>query len=302
MIPSYPNLLLQVESIPALNGGGALALGNFSPLELFVIAMICVVLIAGFGSLLNLSFSLMKLQKLRLLEKLQPELLEKVGLEVPELTESWWQRTFKKLTDRVPVEEENDILLDHNYDGVMELDNNLPPWWKGVFYITVAIAPIYLYVNHFSGVAVSSTEQYEREVVAAEAEVKAYLATQSDLVDETNVTLLVDAQELASGGVIFESKCVACHGKLGEGGIGPNLTDDFWIHGGDIKDVFKVVKYGVPEMGMIPWKNELRAGAIQQVASYIKSLRGTNPPNPKEPQGEPYVEAETPEADAEQDK
>lgn len=261
-------------------------------MEQLLFTLILLVLIAGFGSLLKLSFELMQMQKMRQFKELYPELAAQQALEAEIIKPSLWDKLSDWLIDRVPVEKEQDILLDHNYDGVMELDNNLPPWWKGVFYITIAIAPVYLYFNHFSDFATSSREAYALEMEQADVEVRAYLATQSNMVDETTVVFVGDDDALSNGAVIFEGKCVACHGKLGEGGIGPNLTDDFWIHGGSIADIFKTVKYGVPEMGMIPWKNELRPSAIQNVSSFIMTLRGTDPPNAKEPQGERYVAEE----------
>jgi cytochrome c oxidase cbb3-type subunit 3 len=125
----------------------------------------------------------------------------------------------------------------------------------------------------------------------AEEEVAEYLATRADLVDEKSVVTLTDEAALDKGKTIFISYCAACHGTQGEGGVGPNMTDNYWIHGGDIKDLFRVVKYGVPEKGMISWKSQLSPVQMQQVSSYILTLVGTNPPNQKEPQGELYEPA-----------
>jgi cytochrome c oxidase cbb3-type subunit 3 len=131
------------------------------------------------------------------------------------------------------------------------------------------------------------------EMAEAEDDVKAFLATQKNTIDESNVTLLADADALSNGNILYQSKCAVCHGKEGEGGIGPNLTDEYWIHGGSMSDIFKTIKNGVPEMGMIAWKNDLRARDMQEVASYIKTLVGTTPANPKDPQGEIYTESES---------
>jgi cytochrome c oxidase cbb3-type subunit 3 len=199
-----------------------------------------------------------------------------------------WNRLIKRWTKAVPVTKEQDVMLDHDYDGIRELDNSLPPWWVAMFYITIAFGVSYFTYYHISGAGLSSSEQYEREMEQAEERVQAYLSTQEDLVDETNVVMLEDELEIDQGKTIFDMNCAACHGFLGEGGVGPNLTDDYWVHGGSIKDVFATVKYGVPEMGMISWKSQLSAGEMQKVSSYILTLRGTNPPNAKEAQGDLY--------------
>lgn len=243
-----------------------------------------VVMVAAFVALLYTSKMLFDLQKVRLLQELGMEALEEVKLldEKP-----WYSRFTEQLTKRVPLEKEADIDLDHDYDGIRELDNVLPPWWVYLFYATVIFAPIYIGYTHFSDYGKSSAEQYESEVADAEKAVKAYLASQSDLVDETNVTMLTEENELMLGQALFETNCVLCHGANGEGNAtGPNLTDEHWLHGGGIKNVFTTIKYGVPEKGMIPWKTQMRASDLHRVASYVMSLQGTNPPNPKEPQGE----------------
>jgi len=265
-----------------------------------LIAMCVAVLCYGLYSLIYLFNTLMQLQELRLLEKFSPELLEKVGIEALPV-ESWWRRMYKKWTNVVPIDREADVMLDHNYDGIRELDNSLPPWWVALFYATIAIGFIYFGINHMTSWGKSSAEWYALGMEQAEEDVKAFLATQANAVDETNVTVLAEAEPLENGRLVFEAKCAVCHGKLGEGGIGPNLTDQYWLHGGDIVSVFSTIKYGVPEKGMVAWKNELRPLQIQEVSSYIKGLIGTNPPNQKEPQGELFVEQvqeETPSADS----
>jgi cytochrome c oxidase cbb3-type subunit 3 len=115
-----------------------------------------------------------------------------------------------------------------------------------------------------------------------------YRKKAANLIDENNATLLTDGESLASGKSIFMDNCSACHGRAGEGGVGPNLTDAYWLHKGGIKDVFKTIKYGWPEKGMKSWQQDLGAKQIHEVASYIKSLYGTNPPNAKEKQGDLY--------------
>jgi cytochrome c oxidase cbb3-type subunit 3 len=197
---------------------------------------------------------------------------------------------MEKLNASVSIEEESAILMDHNYDGIQELDNNLPPWWKYGFYVTIVFAVIYLFHFHVLHSGKSSLEEYQAQIKEGEEQVAQYRKTAANLVDETNVTVLTDAVSISSGQAIFKQNCVACHGELGEGKIGPNFTDDYWIHGGSINDVFKSIKYGWTDKGMREWGSELKPIEIQQVASYIKSLRGTNPPNAKEKQGELYLE------------
>lgn len=270
------------------------SLSQLSVLEQLLLGVGIIILLAAANSLLRLIFTLMELQKIRLLKQYSPELLEEVGIKQAVASETWWKGVYRRWTNVVPIEREKDIMLDHDYDGVRELDNSLPPWWLAIFYVTTAFAGVYIYFNHFSGWAVSSGEAYAMEVSRAEDQVKAYLATQANAVDETNVVLLAEASALNNGKTIFAARCAVCHGQLGEGGIGPNFTDEYWLHGGSIQDVFKVVKYGVTEKGMQAWKNELLPLQIQEVSSYILSLQGTNPPNPKEPQGERYVPSEQP--------
>ncbi|WNJ16110.1 cbb3-type cytochrome c oxidase N-terminal domain-containing protein [Pontibacter sp. G13] len=215
--------------------------------------------------------------------------------KAPEI--SFWKRLEYKLTDAVPVAKESAIEMDHEYDGIRELDNNLPPWWKYGFYVTIVIGIFYFYGFHFAG-SWSSQKEYETEMAVAEEAKQAYLASLTDLVDESNVVALTDAGDLSKGKSLFAANCVACHGQMGEGGIGPNLTDEYWIHGGDIKNVFTTIKYGVLEKGMTAWEATFSPGEMQQVASYVLSLKGTNPPNAKDPQGDLYVPEEQPESDS----
>ena len=182
--------------------------------------------------------------------------------------------------------------MDHNYDGIRELDNSLPPWWVALFYISIAFAVVYYTYYHIAGMGLSSHEQYEQEVEEAKEAVALFLSRQANLVDETNVEVLTDEGEVALGKTIYDVNCVACHGTLGEGGVGPNFADEYWISGGDIKDLFRTIKYGVPEKGMISWQAQLRPAEMQRVASYILTFQGTDPPNAKEPQGELYVKPE----------
>jgi len=200
--------------------------------------------------------------------------------------DDFWIRMRKKYwEDPVPIEQESDIMLLHAHDGIYELDNRLPPWWINMFIITIVWAVGYMYYYHWGGNGLSQKEEYQEEVETAKKQIAIALAGKANSVDESNVTIVSESGLFAEGELIYKNSCAACHGQLGEGGVGPNFADDYWIHGGGIKDLFKVIKYGVPEKGMISWQAQLKPADIQNVASYILSLRGTNPPNQKEAQG-----------------
>ena len=219
----------------------------------------------------------------------QKEFLAEHGITLPEETQG--ENTLSKLWDKligmVPMEKEKDIDLGHDYDGIRELDNSLPPWWLYLFYFTIAWAGVYLYVYHFSDLGDSQQEEYEKAMDVADEQRRAFLFKQANLVNESNVIRLTDAAALAEGEELFKSQCASCHGMLGEGGVGPNMTDDYWIHGvGDIGGIFKTIKYGVPEKGMISWQTQLKPSSMQKVASYIMTLQGTDPPNQKKAEGQ----------------
>lgn len=198
-----------------------------------------------------------------------------------------------KINAAVDVEKEESILLDHDYDGIKELDNDLPPWWKYGFYLTIVVGVVYLINYHITGTSPLQAEEYKISIKKAEAEIAEYMKNSANNVDETTVKMLSGEADLAAGKELFIATCAACHGKGGEGGVGPNLTDDYWLHAGGLKDIFKTIKYGWPDKGMKAWKDDFSPMQIAQLTSYIKTLRGTNPPNPKDKQGDLYVE-ETP--------
>lgn len=231
-------------------------------LELFIII----------AMLINIKF-LLKTEK----EKVMAE----SGLEAEEAKKSqlsWWDK-FNSLR---PITQESELDLGHDYDGIRELNNRLPPWWLYGFYLTILFAAIYLWRFHVSHNGPSSKQEYDRSVASAELRIKEYLKTKGDAVDENTVKLITAKDELAEGKVIFEKSCATCHLVSGAGLVGPNLTDDFWIHGNDIKSLFKTIRYGINAMP--PWQNAYSNKQIAQVASYIKTLHGTNPANPKKPE------------------
>lgn len=192
------------------------------------------------------------------------------------------------LTKSTPIEDENEILLDHEYDGIRELDSKIPPWFKFLFYGTIAFAIVYMVRFHVIGSGDVQAEEYQAEVREAEVQREILIKTGAFLNEET-VTVANDAGALSNGKAIFEKNCATCHANDGGGLVGPNLTDEYWIHGGGIKNVFKTIKYGVPAKGMISWESQLSPTQMQEVASYILSLQGTTPANPKEPQGTKWV-------------
>ncbi|MBK6930325.1 MAG: c-type cytochrome [Saprospirales bacterium] len=211
---------------------------------------------------------------------------ETAAAAVP-VADSFWTTLRKKYwEDAVPIEREHEILSHHDFDGIRELDNRLPPWWVNLFLITIVWAGIYMYYYHWGGNGPSSTEEYKMETEQAQKQQTAALAGIANDVDESNVVALTEGGALGEGELIFKNTCAACHGQLGEGTVGPNMTDEYWVHGGGIKNIFKTIKYGVPDKGMIAWQSQLSASDMQKVASYILTLQGTNPPNPKAPQGE----------------
>jgi cytochrome c oxidase cbb3-type subunit 3 len=212
-------------------------------------------------------------------------------------------------------------LLDHNYDGIQELDNDLPRWWVWLFYITIVWAFLYMGFYHVFNIGYLSADEYRREldpnyerigrlddkafgiiskyhspifdpqrdVTLAGAVRKAggvKWHEESRETDTTTYVALTEPAAIDAGKSIFAVRCTPCHGKAGEGNIGPNLTDDYWLHGAGMTNVVKTVKYGYPAKGMLAWRTELSPQQILQVASFVLSLHGTNPPNPKPPQGD----------------
>ncbi|OEJ99118.1 cytochrome C oxidase subunit III [Flavivirga aquatica] len=206
----------------------------------------------------------------------------------------WFRETYKKMLGSKAIEEEDEIILDHNYDGIKELDNNLPPWWVYSFYATIIFAIIYM-VRFEVFNDYNQDEEYEIEVTEAKRQIEEWKKTAKDLVDVNTVILLTDASDLKAGQTIFNNNCVACHKTDGGGGIGPNLTDEYWILGGGIKNVFNTISEGGRDgKGMIAWKTDLKPAEIAQVASYVLSFQGTTPAEPKEAQGEIWVNPEAP--------
>lgn len=206
-------------------------------------------------------------------------------------TESkWYQNIVSKLTSSKEIEREEDIMLDHDYDGIKELDNVLPPWWVYLFYGTIIFAAVYLVRFHIIG-DYTQAEEFNKEVELAELEKSKLPKDAAEEVSYETVVVLTDATSLAKGKEIFTNACAACHKVDGGGLVGPNLTDKHWINGGGIKNVFKLISEGSKNNpSMVAWKANLSSKDIQSVASYVLSLQGSNPPGGKPAEGEIWVE------------
>lgn len=198
----------------------------------------------------------------------------------------WIKKKYKEMLDSKPIEAEQEIVLDHNYDGIRELDNNLPPWWKYLFYATIVFAGVYLvYYEIFDGP--NQIDELETEIAQAKIDIAKYKENNKDLIDASTVEFLDSSSDLAAGKAIYTDNCVACHKDSGGGGIGPNLTDDYWILGGGIKNIYNTISEGGRAgKGMIAWKTDLKPSEIAQVSSYVMTLHGTNPADGKEAEGE----------------
>ncbi len=203
---------------------------------------------------------------------------------------SAFKKFRQRITQAVPVEAEEDILLDHDFDGIRELDNKIPPWYNFLFIGTIVFAFIYFFSYHVFGVGKLMGEEYADEIRIAQQQREELIRTGA-FINENTVTLLTDPASLENGKNTFMTNCVPCHGPNAGGIVGPNLTDDYWIHGGGIKNIFTTIKYGVPAKGMITWQNQLNPKKIQEVASYVISLHGSNPPNAKPPEGQLWVDS-----------
>ena len=200
--------------------------------------------------------------------------------------QNWYKNLRSKLTNSDTDGDEAQLLLDHDYDGIKELDNNLPPWWVYLFYACVVFAVVYMVRYEILGVDNQEME-LKKEIAQAKIEVAEYMKTAPDLMDEKTVTVLTDPADLATGKEIYTTNCAACHRADGGGQIGPNLTDSHWVLGGGIKELFQTITNGGRDgKGMIAWKGTLKPKEIQKVASYILSLQGSNPADAKVAEGE----------------
>ena len=206
-------------------------------------------------------------------------------------TEStWYQNMVSKLTRSKEIEREEDIMLDHDYDGIKELDNVLPPWWVYLFYGTIVFALVYMIRFHVMN-EYDQEQEFKNEVELAELEKSKLPKSAADEISYETVVAVTDATSLAKGKEIFNNACAACHKADGGGLVGPNLTDKHWINGGGIKNIFKLISEGSKNNpSMVAWKANLSATDIQSVSSYILTLEGSNPPDAKAAEGEIWAE------------
>jgi cytochrome c oxidase cbb3-type subunit III len=245
-----------------------------------IVLIIALVLIARLNTLLSQQLMSTKYEEFKAIN-------DSSIVAPSETSVDFWGNLKKKLwEDAAPVEREAEIMLSHNYDGIRELDNKLPPWWVNMFILTVLFSGVYMYHYHWGGDGKNQLAEYEQKAKVVKRERFMALQKQANSVDESSVKSLKDENALASGELIYKANCASCHGQKGEGGVGPNMTDAYWLHGGDIKSIFHTVKYGVPEKGMIAWDAQLGPYDIQKVSSYImEKIVGTNVANGKAPQG-----------------
>jgi len=181
--------------------------------------------------------------------------------------------------DNQPQEPE---LLDHEYDGIRELDNKLPRWWVWLFNLTILFSIVYLFYYHVLHAGKLMADQYNDEMkVGNELKAKATTAFESRMASLQPST---DPAVLAEGKETFLKLCAPCHRVDGGGLVGPNLCDDYWIHGSNFVDNLRTIWDGVPSKGMVTWKTTLKPNTVYAAASYIYTLRGTNPKNPKPPE------------------
>ncbi|RYD99583.1 MAG: c-type cytochrome [Sphingobacteriales bacterium] len=237
--------------------------------------------------LITILVILVELTVIFVLVRVQIKLLQEKAVEVPKTASVSfsWARFLEKLGANKATDDITSLDLNHEYDGIRELDNNIPKWWQLSFAGTVVIGIIYIFRMFVTGSLPDQISELQEDQRVAAIKIAEYLKNSANNVDENSVIML-DAGGIAQGKELFAKNCVACHGGSGEGTIGPNLTDEYWLHKGGIKDVFYSIKYGWPEKGMKSWQSDFSPAQIAQLASYVKSLAGTNPPNAKEKDGE----------------
>ena len=181
--------------------------------------------------------------------------------------------------------EEGRKISGHNYDGIEELDHSLPRWWINLFYLTIIFAVGYYFYYELGGGPSLNQEYLAAKSEYSYSQLSQKTAVKTATEDELR-SFLKAPERIASGRAIFQARCLACHGAAGQGGIGPNLTDDYWVHGGKMTAILNTITNGVLDKGMPPWGPILKQDELYSVATFVKSLRGSNPPGAKAPQGE----------------
>ena len=279
-------LLLSAVPVFAQEKVAATATGNFYMNILVVVFILAAILLLVFAFVLLNTFNVLskEIANPTPLPSIQP--VEKMEYEEWAAIQKAKPSFFTKLLGLKPIEQERDLLIEHEFDGIKELDNPVPGWFNFLFYGSIAFGIMYFVTYHVAGWGQLQDQEYVTEMKQAEVDKAAYLAKSANKIDENSVKEDKAAATITSGKAIFTANCVACHGDKAQGVVGPNLTDEFWLHGGKINNVFKTIKYGVPDKGMISWEKTLSPKQIAEVANYIFSLKGSNPANPKAPQGD----------------
>jgi len=198
--------------------------------------------------------------------------------------ETGFDRFWKGLTNAAPIESEAEVMTDHEYDGIRELDNVLPPWWVWLFYLSIVFAVVYFGYYEIYITTDMSVDEYQAEMLIAEVQAAAIG------VNVNNVVIMEDESNLANGQKVFESNCASCHLNDGGGSIGPNLTDNYWKNGGSVQEVFTTIENGITGTAMVSWKALISPNDRQDVTSYILvNLVGSTPAAGKDPEGELYT-------------
>ncbi|MCW5909861.1 MAG: c-type cytochrome [Cyclobacteriaceae bacterium] len=276
LVPAFAQ---SAESIPAASSAWDDPLLPFYIVIGFTFVVVILVLLVALYLLQVLNYMVRQATR---------ERAERLGIPYKE-EPSFWARLWKESNDFVPLEKEADILMDHSYDGIRELDNHLPPWWKWLFYATIVFSGVYMIFYHLTDTLPLPLKEYETELVIAEEQAKKLEASSPvAAIDETTVQLVTDATALADGKTTFLNNCASCHRKDGGGDIGPNLTDEYWKHGGSLRDIFRIIRHGVQGTNMISWEGFISPEKMQNVTSYVLTLQGSNPENAKKPEGELY--------------
>lgn len=260
-----------------------------SELLILVLLFFAVVLVFVSLTLLN-AFKVMYREQLNPTPFTAPVMVEPLNYEDWLESKKKGTSIWEKLLSLKPIDQEKDLEIDHAYDGIKELNNPIPAWFNVLFFGTMIFATAYLFYYHIGGYGDLQDQEYVNEMARADLEKAAYLEKSASSVDENTVKADNTQAVLAEGKNIFDANCKVCHGDKGQGIIGPNLTDDFWLHGGGINNVFKTIKYGVPEKGMVSWEKNLSPKQIGAVANFIISIKGTNPAGAKAEQGEKFEE------------
>lgn len=285
LIPSWiriPVIFLMIVSIAEyFIGSGEQYAFMEQPILLVIYLIVLLFLISAeviLGAIENIMYKTLTAEAQERYMRARQERLDRLSLK------TW----FQQMANAQP--EERDLELDHNYDGIKELDNKLPSWWLYSFYATIIFAFGYMAYYHVLDGETQDME-FHNEMATAAIAIEEYKKNAPDLINAENVTLLTEAADIEKGRSLYQVSCMACHAADGGGGIGPNLTDDHWILGGGIKNIYHTISEGGRAgKGMIAWKSSLSPSEMQQISSYIMSLHGTTPADPKAPEGEIWTE------------